>query len=178
VYEGFVADNELLGNIKSIQDRHLGPIRNVRGENRVDQPMVLLSATMSMERTAIRLTDIDAHTATIQKFSEEMIAEQSKQFLSHLGAITEATGNTVANVGDGAPTLEQMRELLRKMELSFDGEGNINKLQFIVHPSQAEKVRALWSAVENDPECQRIALQKREEWLELRAARSNRTLSR
>ena len=63
------------------------------------------------------------------------------------------------------------------MDLSFDDEGRM-KTQIVVHPSHAEKAEALRTSVKNDPECQRIALEKRAKWMELRAARSYRTLSR
>ena len=176
-YRGFVAENPLFSNIEFVRDRHAGPIRNVREQNMLDQPMVPLSAGMTIEKTAIRATDVDAHTAMVSAFAEEMLGEQSRQFFRNMGEVCDAAGTTVSNIGQGAPTLEQFRELLEKMELAFDDDGKL-KTQLVVHPSQAEKAKALWASVQNDPECLRIVLEKRAKWMELRAARSHRTLSR
>lgn len=176
-YHGFVAENPLFCEVEYIRDRHTGPIRNVRDEKTLDQPMAPISAGMTIEKAAIRSTDVDAHTLMISAFAEEMLGAQSHQFFANLGEVCNAAGTTVPNIGEGVPTLEQFREMLRKMDISFDDEGRI-ETQLVVHPSQAEKAKALWSSVQNDPECLRIALEKRARWMELRAARSHRTLPR
>ena len=177
VYHGFVAGNPLFNEIEFVRDRHAGPIRNARDETTLDQPMASISAGMTIEKSSIRLTDVDAHTVMIAAFAEEMLGAQSRQFFANMSEVCDAADTTIQNIGQGAPTLEQFRELLQTMDLSFDDEGRM-KTQLVVHPSQAEKAEALWTSVKNDPECQRIALEKRAKWMELRAARSYRTLSR
>lgn len=177
VADGFIAANELLGQIEMVRDRHVGPIRNVRTDDPLDQPMKLLGAMMTLGRDALLSTDIDAHTVMIATFAEELIAAQSKHFFQHLVEVCTAAGTTVENTGQGVPTIEQLRELFRKMDFEFDDNGKIRS-QLIVDTSQAEKAKALMSEAGRDPEIRRIIQDKRSEWLKVRAAQSRRTLSR
>lgn len=82
------------------------------------------------------------------------------------------------NVGEGVPTIEQMREMLRRIDLDFDENGSLVGLTVFVHPSQLERARQVMEDAEQDPECVRIVLEKRAEWMRNRAAYANRALSR
>lgn len=177
VYQGFVADNEVLGAIELVRDRHAGPVRNIRDTEPLDQPMTSASGAMTLVRAACRATEVSAHTEMIQQFAEEMIGEQTRLFFAHMNAICEATGNVFPNIGEGTPTLEQWRVLFQRVDLDFDDDGRLQQ-RIYVHPSQAEKANEIWRQVQNDPECVRIVTEKRAQWMERRAARSRRTLSR
>lgn len=177
VFQGYVADNELLRNIQVVQDRHCGSMRNVRDEMPLDQPMVEMSVGITIQRDAIRKMDLDEYIAMLDRFAHDMLAAQTQHFLKSMGAVSDAASMTVSNDGHGIPTLVQFREALQRMELCFDDDGKLQQ-QLVVHSSQADRAAALLQAAENDPECQRIVAEKKMKWMELRAALSHRTLLR
>ena len=139
--EGLIREDPTLGQIKMIPDRHAGPIRNVRAETPLDQPMMGVSATVTLERGALLRTDVDGHTAMLYDTAQQIIGEQSRAFYQRLSEITTAAGTSVKNIGQGVPTIEQLRELFRKMEFSFNERGELSGLQLHVHPSQMERAK-------------------------------------
>ncbi len=175
--DGLLAADELLGDIDKVVSRHEGPLRNVRGSTPLDQPMQSASAPASLTIDAIRQTDLDAHAVMVFETSQTMIAEQSKGFLANLSAVSAAAGTTVSSQGDGAPSIEQMREMLRVMDLEFDEDGNLSEnIRIIVAPEAADVAKALIAAAQEDPECIRIVLDKREKWLAAHASQRTRKL--
>lgn len=176
--DGFISADQVIGGIVRINDPHTGPIRNVRGTNTLDQPMVEMGATMTLHVNALQMTNVDAHTDMVINFAQQMIAVQATQFFKSLGEVSVAAGTSVENVAGGVPTIEQIRDLFRKMEFTFDEDGRPAGLQLFVHPSQEERAKALVEEFENDPECQKIVLEKRAEWMKKRAEAAGRALSR
>jgi hypothetical protein len=174
-YRGFVQDHALLGEIETVRDRHAGPIRNVDADEPLDQPMVKLGAPFTLETAAIVSTDVEAHTAAVAAFATAMLNEIERQSLENIGVIAGAVGNTVD--GQGAPSVEHFREMLRKIDISFNDDVTIAQT-LIVHPDHADLAKKLMSDLARDPEAQRIIAEKRAAWEVTRAARAHRTLSR
>jgi hypothetical protein len=175
VFRGFVQEHPLLGEIETVRDRHAGPIRNVDGEQPLDQPMVRLGASFSLETADVASTDVEAHTAAVAALATAMVSEQVRHSLQNFGVIADAVGNTVH--GDGPPTLEQFREMFRKIDISFNDDGTIAQTLF-APPEYAETMKQLMRDLERDPETRRIIAEKRAAWEATRAARARRTLSR
>jgi len=99
-------------------------------------------------------------------------------FFANVAEVADAAGTTVRSNG-GAPTLDQMRELLRRMDLDFEEDGTISKGLRLACPPEAEKAtRELMLSVENDPECRRIIIEKRRLVMQKRAEKSTRRLPR
>ena len=174
-YRGFVQDHSLLGDIETVHDRHAGPIRNVDAEEPLDQPMMRLGAPFTLETATIASTDVEAHTAAVATFATAMVNEMERQSLQNIGIIADAVGNTVD--GQGAPTVEHFREMLRKIDISFNDDGSIAQT-LVFHPDHADLAKQLVSDLARDPEAQRIIADKRAAWEATRAARAHRTLSR
>lgn len=100
-----------------------------------------------------------------------MVNEQVRYSLQNVGVIADAVGNTVH--GQGLPTPEHFRELLRKVDLSFNEDGTIAQT-LVVSPGHSDAVQRLMS----DPETLQIIAEKRAAWEATRAVRTRRTLSR
>ena len=176
--EGLIRDDTVMGRIKMVPDRHAGPMRNVRTETPLDQPMVSISATMTVKTDVLLQTDVDGHSTMLYDFAQELIGEQSRAFYQRLSEITTAAGTSVENVGQGVPTIEQLRELFRKMDFTFNERGELSGLEIHVHPSQMERAKTMIAEAERDEEISEILMQKRAEWMAKRAAVSRRKLSR
>lgn len=176
--EGLMREDEGIGKIPMIRDRHSGPIRNVRTETPLDQPMRQIGATMELTQETLLETSVDGHTEMVYDFAQEVMGEQKILLYRNLGEMCDAAGMTVQNPGKGVPTMEQMRQLFGKMQFSFTESGEVNWPDLHVDPSQMERAKALIDEVRNDPEIAEIIAKKRGEWEVRRAAASRRTLSR
>jgi hypothetical protein len=176
--QGLIAGDRLLGAIKRSESRHTGPVRNVRGDNPLDQPPHAGSAVSSLEINAFKTFDIDAHTVSVYETAQEVISVHSRAVLAGMCEIADAAGMTVKDDGVSAP-IEHFRELLRRLELEFDEDGNISGNWAIsVPPEYIEIAKALMTEAGKDPECQRIISEKRQTWLGIRAEKNIRKLPR
>lgn len=178
VAEALMKENSPIGKIKMLRDRHAGPIRNVRTDTPLDQPMWEAGAAITLPRDVLLRTDVEGHTVMVYEFAQATLAEQARLFYRHFGEMCTAAGMSVENVGQGVPTIEQLRELFRRMDFSFNERGELSGLELHVHPSHMERAKAIMAEAESDKEIKDILLEKRAQWMAQRAATSRRTLSR
>ncbi len=113
--------------------------------------MQVASVQFTISIDAVRTTDIVSLAVAINNTAREYIELQSRAFFAHLNEVCEAAGTAVQNVGQGVPTIEQMRELMRRMDLEFDENGMLTGLKLIVHPSQLERARQVMKEAERTP---------------------------
>jgi hypothetical protein len=176
IVDALIAEDPVLGEIKSEFSRHIGPRRNVRGAEPLDQPSMVISANSQLAVSDVLNTNIEAHDEMLYMTAQEVIEHRTKDFFSRVSQITDAVGTSVT--GGGAPTLEQFRELLERMDLAFDEDGSLSKnLRLYVGPSNADKARELMEAAANDDAIREIIAKKRKAWMEKRAQKRNRKLS-
>lgn len=84
---GIMGEDKLLGGIDVVHDRRDGPIRNVRTEQPLDQPMLSTSFSFTIGIDAIRTMDVGALAVAINNTAREFIEGQSRAFFGHLNKI-------------------------------------------------------------------------------------------
>lgn len=112
----------------------------------------------------------------ISTAAREIVKQQMGMFFTTIEGIAEKTGNKVD--ARGKPfTPELVHELLRKIQIDFDDEGNPYLPSIIVGPDVAKQIEGKFEEWEKDPkfkkEFDKIIRIKREEW---RDRESNRKL--
>ena len=64
--------------------RHGGIIRNIQGDNPLDQGFASIFGTAKIDHDVIRNTDINAYLTEIRKMGESIAEQQSKNFFANL----------------------------------------------------------------------------------------------
>jgi hypothetical protein len=123
IVHGFIAVDPLPWQMPIFPSKHRGPIRNVRGDNPLDQSVPITSGTSSIHIDSIRNTDIEAITLFFYQIAQDIISSQHENLFSGLAEITEATGMTV-DAGGEPLSLGHLNKMLEKMHVDFDEEGN------------------------------------------------------
>lgn len=163
----------LLKGIRTYKTEYPGSIRNVAGENPVDQPMESHEFVAALSDTAIEAFDVAEHKRFIEDVVGQAINAAIRTLLRGVGATTEAVGNVVDAKGESL-TVEQVRDLIIRTA-HFDREGNLQLQQIVVTGNVPQEQRAAIQDVFNkalrDPETQRVIGEKRREWSETRKRR-------
>jgi len=133
----------------------------------------LSSAELSLPREQMRRISVEQLMDHVTHLAEQLAGHQAQLLFQTIREATEATGNAVSAARLGEK--EAFLEMERRIEMDFDAETLEPKnLVYVMHPSQAKRIKALSEEWEKDPEFiaeqKRIRQTKIEEW----RARENR----
>jgi hypothetical protein len=109
----------------------------------------------------------------LSSWIDELAAKEAQHLFKAIDEATERAGTAVSMSGQPLSP-EIMLELLRRMQVDFDENGQA-QLQFVIHPSMAERLSAIEKLMEANPIYRRqwdeIIYQKREEYRVREASR-------
>jgi len=109
-----------------------------------------------------------------KQLARDMACEQMKTMLNGLNCACDESGQTVNGKG-GKFSIELWFQMMNKMELQFDENGNQKEMICLIHPSMEDGVKSELQRVENEPELKRryeeLVSRKRREWCDKEAAR-------
>lgn len=160
VIDGFMALDPVLGSISREDSLHRGPIRNVRGENPLDQNMSSLQAKASLKLDSVRNSNIDEHTQFLYDFAQSNVAAVAPEFFRGMQEITDVTGNVV-DAGGKPFSLDLLNDALEKISIGFDESGEPILPALFVSPDVDEKIKDMKQTAEQAERFSQIVAQKR-----------------
>lgn len=143
--DGFVASHDLLGKIARHPTRHVGPIRNVRTPQVLDQPREALEAAALIQKADLRACSVDAHTSFVAELATQHVSAMAKMFFRTVDKVTEAAGTTHDAAGQPL-TWDAILDMLERMPVSFDRDGTPKPPVFVAHPDTLEKLAPITDA--------------------------------
>lgn len=173
IINGFISLDPILGSIQRSSTAHRGPVRNVRGENLLDQQASAIQGEANLDVEVIRKTDIDEHTVFMNALVEKIIKSFGKSLFTGLDEIVGATGNSINAKGEQF-SFDMFLDALEKMHVSFDDEGQPIMPTIVVPPAIANQVAETKPTTEQEKRQAAILTQKKEEY---DAQKRTRTLS-
>jgi hypothetical protein len=163
VVEGFFSVEPLFGQIPWRPTEHAGPVRNVRGPSPVDQDMPIIEAESSVDVAVIRSTDIKGYAAFLYDLAESSIEAFAREFFKGLGEVTEAVGTSVD--AEGRPfSFDLLNDMLEKLHIEFDEEGEPVLPALIMHAKMAERIGDMKPTAEQEELHAEIIERKRKEY--------------
>ena len=119
VVYGFIDTDPLLSQIHQRSVKHAGPIRNVRGEEPLDQDISPIQGETLIKTKAIRETNFDEITMFFYDIAQNLQAGLSKGFFKNLNEITNATGQVIDFKGKPFSP-DRFLDMLEKFPIDFD----------------------------------------------------------
>ena len=172
---------------KKAELRHMGPFAEIPQSNLIEGNKVLYidqdgsCEEVPMEeakvKIEIRLDEIEemTHERVLDKINtmeRDMAKKLSKSAFELISDAAEEAGNVISS--DGEPiSVCLLLQVIEKMHLSFDEEGQPSGLTFAANPKLSPSLDKTISQLKTDPRYQKLMEQKREEW---RARESRRKL--
>jgi len=160
VIRGFVNLDPLLGQIGHKTISHTGPIRNVRGENPLDQDMPPIEAQTLISMDAIKNTDLDEIVNFFYALAEDMRGALAKQFFVSISEVTSATGQVFDAKGEPL-SLNHINETLAKMPIEFDENGEPIMPTLVISPEMIERLSKLKETPEQQQQFRELINKKR-----------------
>lgn len=106
--------------------------------------------------------------------AQELAAEATRKLFKSLDALTERTGNVV-DAGGKPLSAQAIIEVLEKIHIDCDEDGNLRLPTIVIHPKQTDALKAAEQEMEGNPELKKRYEEtleaKREEWRVREASR-------
>lgn len=151
----------LLSEIERETADHLPGMRMTFDSDEVleHQPM-RIGTSISIPVSATIEGDYQDFYAALDDAAEEYAGGLTRQIYERMSEITDAAGTTVS--AGGSFTVAHFLEVMERIEIEFDDEGNPQLPKLHIHPTQAEKLPE-WTE-EDHRAFEELIARKKQEW--------------
>lgn len=134
-----------------------------------------ISASHKLPSEMILYSSIDEILNAFVPVAQEMASSQSKMLFDTIHEVTQKTGNVVDATG-AKLSHDKLLEVLEKIQIDFDANGNPKMPTMAIHPSMEQRINEL----NNDPAAKEYERRQKEliekKRIEWREREANRTL--
>lgn len=168
-----------LTGILSVIPRHVinegGSMRTLRADGSEEESsMNSVQAELVIDINSVPTMTPDQRYSHLEKLASDMAQGMSRRLYESLGDSLDKAGQTVSADGKGFSP-ELILQLLEKMELDFDGNGEIKNLCITLAPSQREQFITAQRLLQTDPvlraKHEKLIAKKKESWRDREASR-------
>ena len=147
----------------------------IRPDGRSDETeLKQASAETSIRFDEVPHLSIQDRLAKLDDAAREMARQISEHAFGQINEAVERVGNVV-NSGGKPLSPDVFLDVIEKIHLDFDADGNPSQLTMVIPPSMAERAKETMQRLHQDPEYDRryreIIEKKRMEWRDREAAR-------
>jgi hypothetical protein len=163
IMKGFFSVDPLFGQIPWRSTEHGGPVRNVRKPSPLDQTMPVIESESSISIDSIRNSEIEEYTHSLYELANSSIRAFAPEFFKGMGEITEAVGTSLD--ARGRPfSFDMLNDMLEKVYIEFDEEGEPIFPTLVMHPRMIEQIRSIKPTSEQKERYDEIIMRKRAEY--------------
>jgi len=138
------AKDEVWGSLRTAPPTEAIPItqNTMPSGETVQNPPIEITSQFALKYEEIRSCDIGALAAQIDKLAEESLSVVMPRFFEMIRRSSEAAG-TATDLGGRPISYELWLEIVAKIDIDFDDQGNPDLPTLVVGPEMAEQLRAL-----------------------------------
>lgn len=163
IQQSFHELDPLLSKVPGTTTRHRGPIRNISGPEPLDQGRIAAEAKSILATDDIRSFNVESHSVFIHELASGIVHAIASGLIQSISDVTDRTGNVMDAQG-GPPTPDLILDLLEKMSISFDDEGNPQMPTLYAHPEMVDRLLETPYTEEHERRRQAILARKKEEF--------------
>ena len=134
----------IVGNIASTRKFHSGGVIYRSEQKKLAIPLGKMSAEVSVKVKDVFEFNLEKTCTDIYEFAESFLRDMTQTMFSTLSQVTDFTGNVIDGKGNGI-THEMLLEMLEKIYIDFDQDGNPLLPSIIIHPDMAKAFEKLKS---------------------------------
>lgn len=162
--------NPVLGQINSAKKIHPGGFHYSHDNKELNTELKRIESTMELKYEDIKSFNLEAFSYQIYSFAEQRLNKMEAFVLDSISAVTKLTGNIVNNRGKPL-TEETILEMLEKIEIRFDENGNFNLPSIIVSPESMKLINQIKPGSEYQKKYQEIIDKKKTEYYAKKCSR-------
>ncbi|MBI9047102.1 MAG: hypothetical protein JEZ06_21630 [Anaerolineaceae bacterium] len=133
VVDDLFGNHPIFGQMQKVKSEHDGLIRNVRGDDPLDQEYQDAITETSIHVEHIKNSNVDEITLFLSNLADQMLSNFSIGFFENMKDLTSHTGQVINNFGKPLD-LDVLNDMLEKMPISFTPDGNPIMPSLIVSP--------------------------------------------
>jgi hypothetical protein len=162
VVKGVFDQDPYLRKISSGTTLHGGPRRNVRSPQPLDQPMITIQQDFDIPLEVIRNTDTDEYATLLYMAAKEYKDKLLAALFQGISEVTDAGGNVIDARGEPL-TPDVLNDVLERMELSFDENGQPIHPMVVLHPDTFARLKDIQPTAEQRQRQAEIVQRKKAE---------------
>lgn len=132
----------LVGDIPSAKKLHSGGVIYRSEEKKLEIPLGMMSSTVSLTVADVYNFNLEKICTDIYEFAGGFLSDMTKTMFATLSQVTDFTGNVIDGKGKGL-SHEMLLEMLEKIHIDFDQEGNPLLPSIAIHPDMAKSFEKL-----------------------------------
>lgn len=136
------AQDPLVSDIPVTKKLHSGGVIYKSDEKELEIPLGMMSAEVIVAIDDVYDFNLEKTCTDIYEYAESFLRDMTKTMLSTLSQVTDFTGNVVDGKGKGI-SHEMLIEMLEKIHIDFDQEGNPLLPSIFIHPDMAKNFEKL-----------------------------------
>lgn len=137
-----MASDPLVGDIPTEKKLHSGGAIYRSENKKIEIPLGIMSSEVLVKVEDVYNFNLEKICTDIYDFAQQMLKQMTVSMFETLTQVTDFTGNVVDGKGKGI-SHEMLLEMLDKIYMDFDEEGNPQFPSMIVHPDMANHLQKL-----------------------------------
>jgi hypothetical protein len=139
-----ISQDPVVGDISMIKKIHSGGVIYKSAEKELAVPLGVMSAEMAITMDDVYGFNMEKICLDIYEYAQTFLQDITKTMFSTISQVSDFTGNVIDGKGKGV-THELLIEMLEKIHIDFDRDGNPIMPSIVIHPDMAktfEKLKA------------------------------------
>lgn len=136
------SQDPLIGGISLTNRLHSGGMVYKSDNEKLEIPLDRLSVGLTVTIEDVVNFNLEKTCMDIYEFGDSFRKDIAKTLFSTLEQVTDFTGNVVDGKGKGI-SHELIIEMLEKIDIGFDQDGNPYLPTFVIHPDMAKSLESL-----------------------------------
>lgn len=141
-FKHLILFNPILGQISSYKKIHPGGFHYSHDDKELNTELNAIESVIELKYDDIINFNLDAFCEQVYSFAEQRLNQMEASILNSVSEVTELTGNVVDNRGKPI-TADLLLEMLEKIELSFDEDGNFHIPSLVVSPETMQQIKKI-----------------------------------
>lgn len=144
-YSRYIASQDsLVGDIPMTKKLHSGGVIYKSAEKELEVPLGVMSAEVAVTMDDVYGFNLEKLCLDIYEYAQSFLKDMTKSMFSTLSQVTDFTGNVIDGKGKGV-SHEMLIEMLEKIHIDFDQDGNPLLPSIVIHPDMANSFEKLKS---------------------------------
>lgn len=142
-YSRYIASQDpLVGGIPMTKKLHSGGVIYKSAEKELEVPLGVMSAEVAVTMDDVYGFNLEKLCLDIYEYAQSFLKDMTKTMFSTLSQVTDFTGNVIDGKGKGV-NHEMLIEMLEKIHIDYDQEGNPLLPSIVIHPDMAKSFEKL-----------------------------------
>jgi hypothetical protein len=137
-----VSQDSLVGDIHMTKKLHSGGVIYKSAEKELEVPLGVMSAEVAVTMDDVYGFNLEKLCLDIYEYAQSFLKDMTKTMFSTLSQVADFTGNVIDGKGKGV-SYEMLIDMLEKIHIDFDQDGNPLLPSIVIHPDMAKSFEKL-----------------------------------